>query len=129
AGVVFQQGPEYLHAEIARQQRLQDLGLVRLVLIEYIGLGNRARRCEGYELLKSDDLRHRRFELVIDDVANVELAGFGHGLKPACDDGSDREVEARPADIFHMPDDEGTEVPAQLITPLAPNAEELHFPS
>src|SRR5688500_40862 len=82
AGRILQQRAIDLHADIARQQLLQDRILFRLVLIAGIAgvhvLVGRARYRERDQLLRSHDLRHRRLELVVDDGADVELAMLEH---------------------------------------------------
>jgi hypothetical protein len=83
-GVVLQQGLEDLHRQVARQQGVQDLLLVRFVVVDplgtidrrlvRLGLGNG----EWDQLLFGDHLGHGRAELGVEHAADVELAGRKH---------------------------------------------------
>src|SRR6185437_4723532 len=126
--VVFQQGAEDLHCEIARQQPGQNLVFFRLVLV---GRG-RAGRVRGprldhqrNDLLRGRDLRDHRLEARIEQRADVEFAGLetsNHLLRDILRVGEAELTDRTQLDIL---DDLLLEGPAELLKSLAADTEEL----
>src|SRR5688572_2525890 len=129
AGRVLQQRAIDLHADVARQQLLQDRILFRLVLVAGIAgirvLVGRACDRERDQLLRRHDLRHRRLELVVNDGADVELAMLEHVANALCNLIGGLELQLRLAHAFQAGDDFLRKLATQLIAPLAADAQDL----
>src|SRR6185312_10261986 len=126
-GVVFQQGAEDLHGEIARQQPGQNLVLFRLILVGGRRAGVR-RLCLDHQrndLVCGRDLGDHRLEARIEQRADVEFPGLeprNHFLRDILGVAEAELTDRTQLDVL---DDLLLEGTAELLVSLAADAEEL----
>ena len=131
-GGVFQQGLEYLHTDIARQQLGQNdvFGRFKLVgtVVVFRGLSPGIRfglDGERHQLLSGHDLGDRRLELGIDEGRRIKGTVVKHGQNVIGDGGSLVVGQGRLVEVGNLLDDQVTKFAPERLRAFFTDAVQL----